>query len=76
VIVDAIRLMPQFDSKEEHALNQEAARNLGLERHNMQMQVAEIKQSMEFHKKHSPPKVVKVMSVSEREEAGDWHIHL
>jgi hypothetical protein len=42
----------------------------------MQLQVAEIKQSMEFHKKHSPPKVVKVMSVSEREEAGDWHIHL
>ena len=42
----------------------------------MQLQIMELKQSIELHKKHSPPKVVKVLSVSEREEAGDWHIHL
>ena len=76
VIVDAIRLMPQFDSKEAHALNQKAERNLVLEREKMQMQVVELKESIELHKKHSPPKVVKVMSVSEQDEAGDWHIHL
>ncbi len=76
VIVDAIRLVPQFDSKEAHALNQKAERNLGLERERMQLQIMELKQSIELHKKHSPPQVVKVMSVSEREEAGDWHIHL
>ena len=56
VIVDAIRLVPQFDSKEaiaNHALNQKAERNLGLERERMQLQIMELKQSIELHKKHS-----------------------
>ncbi|MGY8713996.1 MAG: DUF1553 domain-containing protein, partial [Verrucomicrobiia bacterium] len=41
----------------------------------LELLVNELKSKIKAHQKNSPPKVVKVMSVREHNEASDWHVH-
>jgi hypothetical protein len=87
VIVDAIRLLPKGDNKAaptvaekdkpapttgEQEKKKAAAK---AKKKEMEVLVGDLKKQIQKHKKDAPPKVGKVMSVREHEEAGDWHIH-
>ncbi|MFP6893270.1 MAG: DUF1553 domain-containing protein, partial [Opitutales bacterium] len=87
VIVDAIRLLPEKDNKASPMVTKKdkAAPTKGeqeekkavakAKKKEMEVLVGDLKKQIAKHNKDAPPKVGKVMSVREHEEAGDWHIH-
>jgi hypothetical protein len=79
VIVDAIRLVPVIkesiaDLSRLPAVDFEDKTKVKIQIKNAEKQVAEWKKAIEEHKKKTPPKVQKVMSVLEQKEVGDGHI--
>ena len=87
VIVDAIRLLPEKDNKASPIVakkdkaaptksEQEEKKAVAkAKKKEMEVLVGDLKKQIAKHNKDAPPKVGKVMSVREHEEAGDWHIH-
>lgn len=81
VIADAIRLVPVgkesiANLSQSNPDDSENKKRVKIQIKDAEKQVAELKKSIEEHKKRAPPEVQKVMSILEQKEVGDCHIHL
>ena len=74
VIADAVRLIAVQNNPETVSKSGDDFKKSSVV--NLQRRISELKKLIENHKKHTPPKVKKVMSVREYENPVDWHVHI
>lgn len=82
VIADAIRLVPimkepsRDETAKKNTADSQKNTTVKFQIKNAEIRVEELKNLIVEHKKKSPPKAEKALSVREQKEVGDWHIHL